>query len=132
MLWDMNGPAVMVKSRKKRPQARILIGAATALGPGKVRLLEAIAETGSISGAARAMRMSYRRAWMLVDVMNQSFRGDLVVTLTGGKGGGGTRITDLGLNVLKRYHKMEAKAQASVLEEATEFAELMADSENGS
>ncbi len=132
MLWDMNGPAVMVKSRKKRPQARILIGAATALGPGKVRLLEAIAETGSISGAARAMRMSYRRAWMLVDAMNQSFRGDLVVTLTGGKGGGGTRITDLGLNVLKRYHKMEAKAQASVLEEATEFAELMADSENGS
>ncbi len=132
MLWDMNGPAVMVKSRKKRPQARILIGAATALGPGKVRLLEAIAETGSISGAARAMRMSYRRAWMLVDAMNQSFRGDLVVTLTGGKGGGGARITDLGLNVLKRYHKMEAKAQASVLEEATEFAELMADSENGS
>ena len=132
MLWDMNGPAVMVKSRKKRPQVRILIGAATALGPGKVRLLEAIAETGSISGAARAMRMSYRRAWMLVDVMNQSFRGDLVVTLTGGKGGGGARITDLGLNVLKRYHKMEAKAQASVLEEATEFAELMADSENGS
>ena len=128
----MNGPAVMVKSRKKRPQARILIGAATALGPGKVRLLEAIAETGSISGAARAMRMSYRRAWMLVDAMNQSFRGDLVVTLTGGKGGGGARITDLGLNVLKRYHKMEAKAQASVLEEATEFAELMADSENGS
>ena len=127
----MNGPAVMVKPRKIRPQVRILIGAATALGPGKVRLLEAIAETGSISGAARSMKMSYRRAWMLVDAMNRSFRGDLVVTLTGGKGGGGARITDLGLDVLRRYHEMEAKAEASVLKEVTEFAELMADPEDG-
>ena len=128
----MIGPTVMMKPRKKRPQVRILIGAATALGPGKVRLLEAIAESGSISGAARAMKMSYRRAWMLVDAMNRSFRVDLVVTLTGGKGGGGARITDLGLDVLRRYHEMEAKAEASVLKEVTEFAELMADPEDGS
>ena len=127
MIWDRHGPIVMVKPKKKRPQVRILIGAATALGPGKVRLLEAISETGSISGAARAMRMSYRRAWMLVDAMNRSFRSDLVATLTGGKGGGGARITDLGLDVLKRYHEMEAKAEASVRDEVTEFAELMAE-----
>ena len=129
MLRDRDGPVVMVKPSKKRPQVRILIGAATALGPGKVHLLEAIAETGSISGAARAMCMSYRRAWMLVNAMNQSFRGDLVVTLTGGKGGGGARVTDLGLDVLRRYHEMEGKAESSVLEEVTEFAELMADPE---
>lgn len=122
---------MMVKPRKKRPQVRILIGAATALGPGKVRLLEAITETGSISGAARAMSMSYRRAWMLVNAMNRSFRGDLVATLTGGKGGGGARITDRGRDVLRRYHEMEAKAESSVLKEVTEFAELMADPEDG-
>ena len=131
ILWDRNGPVAMVKPRKKRPQVRILIGAATALGPGKVRLLEAIAETGSISGAARAMSMSYRRAWMLVDAMNRSFTRDLVTTVTGGKGGGGARITDLGLDVLKRYHGMEAKAEASVRDEVTEFAKLMADLEDG-
>ena len=131
MLWDRNDPVAMVKLRKKRPQVRILIGAATALGPGKVRLLVAITETGSISGAARSMKMSYRRAWMLVDAMNRSFAGDLVTTVTGGKGGGGARITDLGLDVLKRYHEMEAKAEASVRDEVTEFAELMADPGDG-
>jgi molybdate transport system regulatory protein len=115
----------MATSGKTRPRVRILIGAATALGPGKVDLLEAIAETGSISAAARAMSMSYRRAWLLVDTMNRCFHGDLVTTATGGRGGGGAKVTPMGLDVLRRYREMEAKAEASVRDEVAAFAELL-------
>lgn len=107
------------------PSVRILIGAATALGPGKVGLLEAIAESGSISAAARAMGMSYRRAWMLVDTMNACFVGDLVTTNTGGVGGGGAAITPLGQDVIRRYHDMEERAAQSVREETRAFARLL-------
>ena len=117
----------MTESRKTRPRVRILIGAATALGPGKVDLLEAIARSGSISAGARAMGMSYRRAWLLVDTMNRSFHGNLVDTVAGGRGGGGTRVTTLGLEVLGRYRDMEKKAEASVSEEVAAFAELLRD-----
>ena len=116
------------KSKKaKGPRVRILIGSATALGPGKVGLLKAISERGSISGAARDMGMSYRRAWMLVDTMNRCFTGDLVQTNTGGKGGGGAQVTDLGLEVIQRYQDMEAKAAASVAKETQAFAKLLRD-----
>ncbi len=116
---------VMETSRKPRPRVRILIGAATALGPGKVDLLEAIAKTGSISAAARTMGMSYRRAWLLVDTMNRCFQEDLVITVTGGRGGGGTKVTPMGRDVLRRYREMEAKAEASVCDEVAAFAELL-------
>ncbi len=115
----------MPASRNPRPRVRILIGSATALGPGKVDLLQAIADTGSISAAARAMGMSYRRAWLLVDTMNRCFREDLVVTVTGGRGGGGARVTNLGHDVLSRYRDMEAKAQASVADEVAAFGALL-------
>jgi molybdate transport system regulatory protein len=78
---------------------------AIAMGPGKADLLQAIEETGSISAAARRMKMSYRRAWLLVDTMNQCFYGPLVETATGGNHGGGARITELGKEVLRRYRK---------------------------
>ena len=119
-------PVVAEKSDKARPRLRVLIGEATALGPGKADLLRHIAETGSISAAARAMGMSYRRAWSLVESMNQSFLGDVVVTATGGRGGGGSRLTPLGLEVLSRYRRMEATAAASVRNEIAGFAKLMA------
>ncbi len=115
----------MGSAGKSRPRVRILIGSATALGPGKVDLLEAIAESGSISAAARAMGMSYRRAWLLVDTMNRCFKENLVTTATGGRGGGGARITDVGAEVLRRYREMEAKAEASVGDEVAAFARLM-------
>ena len=112
------------------PQARfrILLGAAIAIGPGKADLLEAIAETGSISAAARAMGMSYRRAWLLVDTMNQSFKQPLVAAETGGKGGGGARITPFGQDVLARYRAIEAKAAASVADDLAGFLALLTDS----
>jgi len=117
---------VKPKSKKtKGPRMRILIGSATALGPGKVGLLEAIHTHGSISGAARDLGMSYRRAWMLVDTMNRCFTSELVTTNTGGKGGGGAKVTALGLDVIGRYHHMEAKAADSVAAESRAFAKLL-------
>ena len=107
-----------------RPRLRILFGHAIQLGPGKAELLELIAETGSISAAARRMNMSYRRAWLLVDTMNQCFRSPLVETATGGKGGGGARITDHGLTILNRYREMERKADAAC---AADMAAIIAE-----
>ncbi len=113
-------------SSRLKPQIRILFRKAIAMGPGKADLLRAIAETGSISGAARRMEMSYRRAWLLVDTMNQSFQTPLVETATGGNHGGGARVTEFGMEVLERYQRMEAKATASVARELEDFAGLMA------
>lgn len=96
------------------------------MGPGKASLLEAIDRTGSISAAARDLGMSYRRAWLLVDTMNQCFRQPLVSTETGGQKGGGAHVTDFGHEVLRRYLDMEAKAAASVTEEMAQFVKLMA------
>jgi len=98
---------------------------AIAMGPGKADLLQAIGETGSISAAARRMKMSYRRAWLLVDTMNQCFKSPVVVTLTGGKAGGGAAVTDFGGEVLKRYREMETKATASVSRELQKFSSLL-------
>lgn len=77
------------------------------LGPGKADLLEAIASTGSISGAGRAMTMSYRRAWLLVDDLNRMFRQPLVEAQPGGAQGGGARLTPLGREVLGHYRAVE-------------------------
>ena len=108
-----------------KPQIRIMFRKAIAMGPGKADLLRAIGETGSISAAARQMEMSYRRAWLLVDTMNQAFKFPVVVTLTGGKSGGGAAVTDFGKEVLKRYQAMEEKARASVAQELRRFADMM-------
>lgn len=80
------------------------------LGPGKVQLLEAIGETGSISAAGRSMKMSYRRAWLLVDDLNRIFRSPLVEAQPGGAKGGGARLTALGREIVASYRAIEAKA----------------------
>src|ERR1700676_1928156 len=97
---------------KPRVQFRVRIsrGADIAVGPGKGDLLEAIAETGSITSAARELEMSYRRAWLLVDTMNRCFKSPLVETTAGGKRGGGTRLTKLGEDVIQRYRRIERDA----------------------
>lgn len=114
-----------------RPRLRILFSHAIAIGPGKAELLENIAETGSISAAARRMNMSYRRAWLLVDTMNQCFKSPLVETATGGKGGGGARITDFGSEVLRRYRDMEDKAARAVSVDMEQFINLLASESAG-
>ena len=117
----------MVKDRESIPRLRILLGAAVALGPGKADLLEAVVDAGSISGAARSMGMSYRRAWTLIDAMNLDFKKPLVETSAGGSGGGGARITETGEEALRRYRAMEEKASAAVKREITAFADLLND-----
>lgn len=112
-------------AKQAKPQIRIMFRKAIAMGPGKADLLQAIERTGSISAAAREMDMSYRRAWMLVDVMNHCFREPLVTTETGGQRGGGARVTEFGREVLQRYLDMEAKAAAAVAPEMNNFARLM-------
>src|SRR5262245_47881068 len=82
-----------------------------ALGPGKIRLLELIQSHGSISEAGRLMNMSYRQAWLLVDNLNQSFRQPVVSKQTGGRRGGGARLTPWGRRVIERYRAIERAAQ---------------------
>ncbi len=86
------------------------------MGPGKADLLAAIGETGSISAAARTMDMSYRRAWLLVDVMNRSFREPLVLSAVGGTRGGGAQLTEAGVRVLEQFRVVEAAAIAAARE----------------
>lgn len=85
-----------------------------ALGPGKVRLLELLGETGSISAAGRAMGMSYRRAWLLVDALNQTFRSPVVQTRGGGVGGGGADLTPFGIELVANYRAMEQETREAL------------------
>lgn len=108
-----------------QPRLRILLGALIAIGPGKADLLEGIAATGSISAAARRLGMSYRRAWLLVDVMNRCFLTPLVTTAKGGMRGGGATLTPLGAEVLRRYRGMEARAARAIAGDLSRFRALM-------
>lgn len=114
---------------RSRPQVRVQFGASFPLGPGKVLLIEAIRSTGSISAAAREARMSYRRAWILIDEVNRSFREPLVETATGGKGGGGARVTAMGETALRRYHDLEDQVLRALDREMDAFGELLAPQE---
>jgi molybdate transport system regulatory protein len=81
-----------------------------ALGPGKIRLLELIASEGSIRGAAIAMGMSYRRAWLLLHEVETMMGGSVITPETGGAQGGGTTLTKVGRDVIRRYRALEALA----------------------
>jgi molybdate transport system regulatory protein len=108
-----------------RCQIRVLFSAPLNLGPGKVRLLEAIRETGSISGAARLLRISYRRAWLMADALNKAFPQALVDTAAGGAGGGGARLSPMGEEVVTRYRAMVDRAEAAVAPQVAGFMALM-------
>jgi len=89
---------------------RVDLAGRHAIGPGKIKLLELIAQSGSISAAGRAMNMSYRRAWMLIDSLNRSFRSAVVETQLGGTRGGGAALSALGHDVIARYRAIERAA----------------------
>lgn len=91
---------------------RLKSGGDRVLGPGRIRLLEFVAETGSISAAGRAMGMSYRRAWLLIADLNAAFASPLVEKTLGGAGGGGAALTKLGSDVVRRYRRIEARIAA--------------------
>ena len=96
----------MTAAHEIQIRVRVTYDKDIAIGPGKIDLLDAIRHNGSISGAARNMKMSYRRAWLLVETMNQCFERPLVETATGGKSGGGARLTADGEAVLNAYTVM--------------------------
>ena len=86
---------------------RIDFGEDSSVGPGKISLLEAIRDAGSLSKGARSIGMSYRRAWLLVESLNQSFRKPVTVASKGGKAGGGMLVTEFGEALIKKYRQLE-------------------------
>jgi molybdate transport system regulatory protein len=84
------------------------------MGPGKAQLLELIAQTGSIRAAAAAMKLSYRRAWLLLQETEQLFGAPVLERQTGGKRGGGAALTRLGSAIVKHYRAAEARAGRAV------------------
>ena len=102
------------RSRKAQPapaadrlSIRLDLASGARIGPGKIAVLEAIARAGSISGAGRALRMSYRRTWELVEELNRSLATPLVETAAGGSGGGGAVLTEAGKAVVDSYRALE-------------------------
>src|SRR5262249_13403116 len=91
---------------------RVDLGEDRAGGPGKIRLLEAIRDTGSITKAGIALGMSYRRAWLLVDDMNNCFREPVVAAQAGGSHGGGAALTSFGIKLIDQYRAIEAEAHS--------------------
>ena len=98
-------------SPKLRGRLWVEISGASALTEAGADLLEQIAVCGSLSEAARRLRFSYRRAWMLIDSMNRHWPRPLVKTATGGKRGGGTRLTDLGREILSSYRDLQLQLE---------------------
>jgi len=88
---------------------RVRIGETITLDPGKIDLLKHVESTRSISAAARALGMSYKHAWLLIDSLNQGFGRPVVTTATGGKGGGGAALTELGRQLVEHYGAIEAR-----------------------
>jgi molybdate transport system regulatory protein len=113
-----------------RLRLRLDLSGQRRIGPGKIDLLEAIADTGSISAAGRAMGMSYRRAWLLVSAMNAMFAEPVVMTAAGGTAGGGATLTPFGARLAAAFRRLEARTMAAAGEELGAFVpELLAEAE---
>jgi molybdate transport system regulatory protein len=109
---------------------RIDFDGAEAFGPGKARLLELIEEQGSIRGAAAAMSMSYRHAWLLLQAVEDTFGAPVINTATGGAKGGGAKLTELGKTIVARYRAIEAHAARATAAELNELIRAAAESED--
>ncbi len=95
------------------------------VGPGKIQLLEAIKSSGSISQAARDLGMSYRRGWLLINSLNTSFQDPVVISATGGAGGGGARLTQFGERLLDLYRDLERDITELGQERLKEISKLV-------
>tara|TARA_R110002020_G_scaffold228506_9_gene439258 strand:+ start:159 stop:530 length:372 start_codon:yes stop_codon:yes gene_type:complete len=93
---------------------RVTLSDTAYIGPGRADLLELIAQTGSISAAGKAMGMSYKRAWGLVQALNQGFGCPLVDSSRGGASQGGAQLTEAGKMVLERYRAMQQKTRVAI------------------
>lgn len=116
----------MTKAAQIKIKLQLFCGDAIAMGPGKADLLDAIAREGSISAAGRAMGMSYRRAWQLVDVMNRCWHAPLVETHPGSAHGGGAKVSAMGHAVLAHYRTLQARlAGDATCSDAQALADLL-------
>ena len=97
------------------------------LGPGRADLMELIAETGSISAAGKRMGMSYKRAWSLVQALNDGFGRPLIETSRGGAAQGGAALTPLGAEVLQHYRQMQAATRQAIAGDVAAITALMID-----
>lgn len=109
-----------------RSRIRVTCGEAIVLGPGKAELLQHIAETGSLNQAAKLMRMSYMRAWLLVGIMNRSFKKPVLAAMErGGKNGGGAALTKTGEQVLSLYQQMNQIGMDAIKPQWSELQRLL-------
>ena len=109
-----------------RFRLRVTAGDAIAIGPGKIALVEAIAKTGSITSAAKSLDMSYRRAWLLLDELNRSLARPAVDSAKGGPHGGGSQVTDVGMQLVALYRHIEDKAALACRTEVSRLLRLLA------
>ena len=115
----------MPSSTRLSLNIRLRSGNLNTLGPGKIALLQSIAECGSITAAAKRLGMSYRRAWLLVDGLNNSFRQPLVEANHGGLNGGGAALTEVGEQVLDLFRALESKANKASQDERRAIERMM-------
>ena len=108
---------------------RLDFGRGRAIGHGKVRLLEAVRDHGSISAADRSMGMSYRRAWLLIDELNRLFETPVLETKHGGSAGGGAELTPFGHRVVQHYRSIERKAHKAASSELATLAAAIVESD---
>ena len=109
-----------------RFRLRITAGDAVAIGPGKIALIEAIAKTGSITSAAKSLDMSYRRAWLLLNDLNRSLKKPAVDSAKGGQHGGGSHVTEAGVQLITLYRAIEAKAAQTCRAEVSRLLRMLA------
>jgi molybdate transport system regulatory protein len=95
---------------RARLPIRVDLASGLRIGPGKTSLLETIRSTGSISAAARTLEMSYRKAWLLVDEINNGLHEPAVMAESGGRHGGGAVVTAVGARIIDLYHSIESQA----------------------
>ena len=108
---------------------RIDFDGGEAFGPGKARLLELIEEQGSIRGAAAAMSMSYRHAWLLLQAVEDTFGAPVITTATGGAKGGGAKLTELGKTIVAKYRAIETHAARATAGELNELLRAATESD---
>ncbi|ALK33066.1 winged helix-turn-helix domain-containing protein [Burkholderia plantarii] len=122
---DTASPPAPVGTPQVHFRMRIRRGDTVALGPGKVTLLEAVHEHGSISAAARHLGMSYRRAWLLIDELNRSLRSPATHSEQGGASGGGCTLTPVGESIVALYREIEDEAQRHCAKQIAALTEMM-------
>lgn len=113
------------KTNRTLVRPRLYLGDDLSLGPGKIDLLRKVGDTGSISAAARALGIPYKRAWLLIDSINHGFPQPLLDTAIGGRAGGGARLTPLGEALIAAYDALEKKLNAAAADELRALVRLV-------